>query len=55
MEEDTSVLTFPEWDPSVDTDDSQDPVVMNVNSSELRVTDFDLREVIPLRLEAVAR
>jgi hypothetical protein len=28
---------------------------MIVNSSELRAADFDLREVIPLQLEAVAR
>jgi hypothetical protein len=37
----------------VDTDSSKDPVTMIVNSSELRATDFDLREVIPLQLEAV--
>jgi hypothetical protein len=35
-----------EWDPSEDTDVSQVPVGMIVNSSELRSTDFDLREVI---------
>jgi hypothetical protein len=28
---------------------------MIVNSSELRVTDFDLRKVIPLQLEEVTR
>ncbi len=31
--------------------DDTDPVAMIVNSSELYVTDFDLREVIPLQLE----
>ncbi len=34
-----------------DTDTSEAPVTMIVNSSELRVTGFDLREVIPLQLE----
>jgi hypothetical protein len=48
-------LTFEEWDPSVDTDASQDPVEMIVNSSEFLSTDFDLREVIPLQLEETAR
>ena len=38
-----------------DTDTSEAPVTMIVNSSELRVTGFDLREVIPLQLEAAAR
>ena len=55
MDEDTSGLTFEEWDPSVDTDASQAPVAMIVNSSEMCVTGFDLREVIPLQLEATAR
>ena len=35
VDEDTSGLTFEEWDPSTDTDDSQDPVAMIVNSSEV--------------------
>ncbi len=43
------------WDPSVDIDVSQAPVTMIVNSSELCVTGFDLREVIPLQLEVVTR
>ena len=55
MDEHDSGLTFEEWDPSVDTDSSQDPLVMIVNSSEFRVAGFDLREVIPLQLEAVTR
>ncbi len=45
-------LTFEEWDPSADTDASEDPVAMTVNSSELRAAGFDLREVLPLQLEA---
>ena len=55
MDEDASGLTFEEWDPSesVDTDVSEVPVTMIVNSSQLCVTDFDLREVIPLQLETV--
>ena len=31
------------------------PVAMIVNSSELRAAGFDLREVLPLQLEAAAR
>ncbi len=53
MNEDVSGLTFEEWDPSADTDASEGPVAMIVNSSELYVTGFDLREVIPLQLETV--
>ena len=53
VDEDASGLTFEEWDPSEDTDDSQSPVAMIVNSSELSSTGFDLREVIPLQLETV--
>ncbi len=34
---------------------SEVPVVMIVNSSELRATGFDHREVIPLQLEAATR
>jgi hypothetical protein len=48
VDEDTSGLTFEEWDPSTGTDASESPVAMIVNSSELRVAGFDLREVIPL-------
>jgi hypothetical protein len=44
VDEDVSGLTFEEWDPSVDTDASEAPVAMIVNSSELRTTGFDLRE-----------
>ena len=55
MDEDDSGLTFEEWDPSADTDALEAPVAMIVNSSELRATGFDLREVIPLQLEATAR
>ena len=55
VDEDDSGLTFEEWDPLADTDASQAPVVMIVNSSELRAAAFDLREVIPLQLEATAR
>ncbi len=55
VDEDASGLTFEEWDPSADTDASEAPVAMIVNSSELRAAGFDLREVIPLQLEAVAR
>ena len=55
MDEDASGLTFEEWDPSEDTDASQTPVAMIVNSSELCDADFDLREVIPLQLETVTR
>ena len=55
MTENVSGLTFEEWDPSEDTDASQAPVVMIVNSSELRAAGFDLIEVIPLQLETVAR
>ena len=50
-----SGLTFEEWDPSPDTDVSQDTVEMIVNSIHLCTTDFDLREVIPLQLKTVTR
>ena len=46
VDEDSSGLNFEEWDPSVDADTSQSPVVMIVNSNHLCVIDFDLREVI---------
>ena len=55
MDEDVSGLTFEEWDPSADTDVSEVAVAMIVNSSEMYTTGFDLREVIPLQLEAAAR
>ncbi len=55
VDEDTSGLTFEEWDPSGDTDASEAPVSMIVNSSELCAAAFDLREVIPLQLESAAR
>jgi hypothetical protein len=55
VDEDASGLTFEEWDPSADTDTSEAPVTMIINSSELRATGFDLGEVLPLQLEAEAR
>jgi hypothetical protein len=55
VDEDASRLTFEEWEPLADTDVSEAPVAMIVNSSELRDAGFDLREVIPLQLEAAAR
>ena len=55
MDEDVSGLTFEERDPSADTDASQAPVAMIVNSSELCTVGFDLREVIPLQLETETR
>ncbi len=55
MDEDASGLTFEEWDPSTDTDASQAPVTMIVNSSELCASGFDLRKVLPLELEPAAR
>ena len=39
----------------MDTDTSETPVTMIVNSSQLCVPGFDLREVIPLQLETVDR
>ncbi len=55
VDEDASGLTLKEWDPSADTDASEAPVAMIVNTSELRSAGFDLRNVIPLQLEAAAR
>jgi hypothetical protein len=43
VDEDSSGLTFEEWDPSVDTDASETQVAMIVNSSEMCVIGFDLR------------
>jgi hypothetical protein len=47
VDEDDSGLTFEEWDPSVDSNTSQAPVAMIVNSSELGAAGVNLREVIP--------
>ncbi len=55
MDEGVSGLTFEEWDPSADTDASEAPVTMIVNSSELCATGFDRREVIPLQLDVETR
>ena len=53
--DDTSGLTFQEWDPSVGTDDTSAPVAMLVNSSELRAADFPLAEVRSLHFDVVTR
>ncbi len=53
--EDASGLTFEEWDPTKDADDSQPPAPMIINSSELRGAGFNLQEVIPPELESAAR
>jgi hypothetical protein len=50
---DVSSLTFEEWDPSADTDASEAPVAMIVNSLDLCSAGFDLREVMPLQLKEV--
>ncbi len=42
-------------DPSAGSDDTSAPVVMLVNSSEMRAVDFPLTEVRSLQLDAVAR
>jgi hypothetical protein len=55
VDEDDSGLTLEEWDPSTDTDALEAPVEMIVNSSEMRSTGFDLREVIPLQLKTTVR
>ncbi len=54
VDEDVSGLTFEEWDPSADTDGSESPVVIIVNSSKLCAAGFDLREVISLQLEVMS-
>jgi hypothetical protein len=41
--------------PSAGSDDTSDPVVMLVNSSELCVADFPLAEVRSLQFDEVAR
>ena len=50
---DASGLTFEEWDLTKDADDSQTPVPIIINSSELRGAGFNLQEVIPPALETV--
>jgi hypothetical protein len=49
--DDTSGLTFQEWDPSTGTDDTSASVSILVNSSELRAADFPLAEVRSLHLD----
>jgi hypothetical protein len=44
VDEDASGLTFEEWDPSADTDVSEAPVAMIVNSSELRAPPISTSE-----------
>ena len=53
--ESTSSLTFEEWDPTKDAEESQPPVPMIINLSELRSAGFNLQEVIPPALEVAAR
>ena len=53
VEEDVSGLTFQEW--TTDFDTSRPPVVVIMNSSELRVTVFKIKEVIPPALETSGR
>ena len=53
--EDASGHTFEEWDPIKDADDSQTPVPMIINSSELHDANSNLQEVIPPLLEMAAR
>jgi hypothetical protein len=55
VDEDASGLTFEEWDPSADTDASESPVAMIVNSSKMCFTGFDLREVIRESLDDTLR
>ena len=55
MDDDASGLTFEEWDPTADVDDTQPPAAMIINSSELRGAGFNLKEVLPPELEAAAR
>ena len=55
VDEGASGLTFEEWDPIKDADDSQTPVPMIISSSVLRGASFNLQEVIPPALEASAR
>jgi hypothetical protein len=55
VDDDASGLTFEEWDPTADVDDTQPPAAMIINSSELRGAGFNLKEVLPPELEAAAR
>jgi len=55
VDEDASGPTFEEWDPIKDADDSQNPVPMIINSSEVRGAGFNLQKVIPPALEAAVR
>ena len=55
MDDDASGLTFEEWDPTADVDDTQPPAAMIINSSELRGAGFNLKEVLPQVQEAAAR
>ena len=48
-----SGLTFQKW--TLDVDTSRTPVVMLIDSSELRAAGFKLKEVLPPSLEATAR
>ena len=45
--EDTSGLTFEEWDPTENVDSSEMPLAMIYNSSELRAAGCTLQEVFP--------
>ena len=47
VDEDASGLTFEEWDPSADTDASEAPVAMIVNSSERRRVEPGVRAARP--------
>ncbi len=53
VEEDASGLTFQEWTSDVDT--SRPHVSMLINSRELRVADFKIKEMFPPTLETDAR
>ena len=55
MDEDASGLTLEEGDPTENVDTLQMPVVMMINSSELRATGFTFRGEFPPELEAAAR
>jgi len=55
VDDDASSLTFEEWDPTENVDDTQPAATMIINSSELRGAGFNLKEVLPAELEAAAR
>ena len=55
VDDDASGLTFEEWDPTENVDDTQPAATMIINSSELRGAGFNLKEVLPAELEAAAR